>query len=108
MTADALYRTHALLNVLWSSYQGMTTLLTLLGSADATGELNPTMAQCRRAVENLTAWRERWESGELWLAGEQASAADVQLAEAMLRGEGVVECVAAVEEALASVADDDI
>ena len=84
MTADALYRTHALLNVLWSSYQGMTTLLTLLGSTDATGELNPTMAQCRRAVENLTAWRERWESGDFWLAGEQASEADVQLAEAML------------------------
>jgi hypothetical protein len=36
------------------------------------------------------------------------SSAHAQLAEAMLRGEGVVECVAAVEEALASVADDDI
>ena len=84
MNAYAIYRTHALLNALWSSYQGMTTLLTLLGTTDSTGELNPTMAQCRRAVETLTDWRERWESGDFWLAGEQASEADVQLAEAML------------------------
>ena len=62
----------------------MTTLLTLLGTTDSTGELNPTMAQCRRAVETLTDWRERWEAGDFWLAGEQASEADVQLAEAML------------------------
>ena len=34
--------------------------------------------------------------------------AHARLAEAMLRGEGVVECVSAVEEALASVADDEI
>jgi len=84
LNADALYRTHSLLNVLWSSYQGMTTLLSLLASAEGSTDMNPTMAQCRRAVENLTGWRERWEAGDFWLAGELASESDVQLAEAML------------------------
>jgi len=84
LNAYAIYRTHALLNALWSSYQGMTTLLTLLGTTDSTGELNPTMAQCRRAVETLTDWRERWEAGDFWLTGLRANMAELQLAEAML------------------------
>lgn len=84
LNADDLYRTHALLNVLWSSYQGMTTLLTLLAEAEGATGTSPTMAQCHRAVENLTGWRERWEAGDFWLAGPQASDGDVQLAEAML------------------------